>query len=60
MTLIIKELIIRGIVQGQREEWTDTAIDKEEIKRCLEEMKDEIEQKCFESVMQKLASENIR
>lgn len=60
MTLIIKELIIRGIVQSDDNEWSEIDLDKEKLDQYLEEMKVEIERECFENVMQKLESATLR
>ena len=48
MTLIIKELIIRGIVTKDSSDSMEESFDKEIIMRCLEEMKQSINSKEIE------------
>ena len=60
MTLIIKELIIRGAVINSFSEEQDTILSREELMQLLEEMKMEIEQGCLEQILQKLESKYTR
>jgi hypothetical protein len=60
MTLIVKELIVRGIVSGENSSINDTSLEKEYLLRYLEQMKKEIEKECTEKVIQKLETKTIR
>lgn len=60
MTLIVKELLIRGIVSKDQSFINDPGQDKEELERYLEQMRKEIERECIEKVLQKLETKTIR
>jgi len=60
MTLIVKELIIRGIVTNDNSLLSESSVDKEELLEYLEQIKKEIERECVEKVLQKLESKTIR
>ena len=60
MTLIIKELIVRGIVTGDPSQSSDSATGKEEVLQYLEQIRKEIERDCVEKVLQKLETKTIR
>jgi hypothetical protein len=60
MTLIIKELIIRGIVTKENSTSIEEAFNKEELLQYLEEMQKSIKKECIEKVMFKLESKKIR
>jgi len=60
MTLIVKELIIRGIVTNDNSLLSESSVDKEELLEYLEQIKKEIERECVEKVFQKLESKTIR
>jgi hypothetical protein len=60
MTLIVKELIIRGIVTDDNSSISDSSLDKENLLHYLEQMKKEIEKECIEKVIQKLETKTIR
>ena len=60
MTLVIKELIIRGIVTNSFSEEYIGSLDREELRQYLEEMKKEIEEDCLEHLLQKIESKYSR
>ncbi len=60
MTLIVKELIVRGIVLGDNTSITDSSLEKENLLQYLEQMKKEIEKECIEKVIQKIETKTIR
>jgi len=60
MTLIVKELIVRGIVSGDNSSINDSSLEKENLLRYLEQMQKEIEKECIEKVIQKLETKTIR
>ena len=60
MTLIVKELIVRGIVSGDNSSFSDSSLEKENLLQYLEQMKKEIEKECIEKVIQKLETKAIR
>ena len=60
MTLIVKELIVRGIVSGDNSSLSDSSFEKENLLQYLEQMKKEIEKECIEKVIQKLETKTIR
>ncbi|HKJ40513.1 MAG TPA: DUF5908 family protein [Sunxiuqinia sp.] len=60
MTLIVKELIVRGIVSDDQAFLNESSMDKEELARYLEQMRKEIERECIDQVLQKLESKTIR
>ncbi|AOW20710.1 DUF5908 family protein [Urechidicola croceus] len=60
MTLIIKELIIRGIVSNEYSQIDETFFEKEKLSQYLQDMKREIEKECVDTVMQKLETTKIR
>lgn len=60
MTLIIKELIIRGIVIKDSSIENEESINKEELFEYLDEMKRSINQQCVDTVMSKIDSRKIR
>ena len=60
MTLIVKELIVRGIVSGDNSQIGDSTIERENMIQYLEQMKREIEKECIEKVFQKLETKTIR
>lgn len=60
MTLIVKELIVRGIVTNDNSLLSEPSMDKEELLEYLEQLKKEIERECIEKVLQKLESKTIR
>jgi len=51
MTLIIKELIIRGIVASDPSTSDEPSLDQEANRQALEEMKKEIIKECSEKVI---------
>lgn len=60
MTLIIKELVIRGIVTNDSSIINETALGKEELLQYLEQMKKELERDCVEKAVQKLEAKTNR
>ena len=60
MTLIVKELIVRGIVTSDSAQINDLALGKEELIQYLEQIKKDIERDCVEKVLQKLENKTIR
>lgn len=60
MTLIVKELIVRGIVSTESTQINDSALGKEELLQYLEQIRKDIERDCVEKVLQKLETKTIR
>ena len=60
MTLIIKELIIRGEVVDDKFSFEERKFDEEVMKEYLNQMKKEIEQDCFERILEKLQNQSKR
>lgn len=60
MTLIVKELIVRGIVSNDNSPIGESSFAKEEITELLEQMKKEIEKECIDKIVQKLESKTSR
>ena len=60
MTLIVKELAVRGIVTNEHSQLGDASIEKEELLGYLEQLKKEIEIECTDKVLKKLESKMIR
>lgn len=60
MTLIIKQLVVRGVVTNDTSFRDDDRIDKEELLKFLEQMKKEMEKKCTEAILSKLESNRSR
>jgi len=60
MTLIVKELIVRGIVTSDNSIHNESTFDKEELLNYLEQLKKEIEKECIEKVLQKVESKTSR
>jgi len=61
MTLIVKELVVRGIVSNQHSSsLIESSFEKEEMLEYLKQIKNKIERECTEKVLQKLESKMIR
>ena len=61
MTLIVKELVVRGIVSNEHSsQLLESSFEKEELLNYLKQIKKEIERECTEKVLQKLESKLIR
>lgn len=60
MTLVVKELIVKGIVSNDNSLTGESSFAKEELAEYLEQMKKEIERECIEKLVQKLESKTIR
>ena len=60
MTLIIKELVVRGIVLNENSQLEESSIEKEELRSYLDQLKKEIEIECTDKVLKKLESKIIR
>lgn len=60
MTLIVKELIVRGIVSVDNSPVNESPFAKEELEQYLAQMKKEIEKECIEKVLQKMELKTIR
>lgn len=60
MTLIVKELIVRGIVSSETSSIGDFSSEKEDLSQYLEQLKKEIEKDCFEKIMQKIETKTVR
>jgi len=60
MTLILKELIVRGIVTDDHSFLNESSMDHEELLRYLEQMRKEIEKECVEKVLQKIGTKTVR
>lgn len=60
MTLIIKELVVRGIVTNEHSQLGESSIEKEELRSYLDQLKKEIEVECTDNVLKKLERKIIR
>lgn len=60
MTLIIKELVIRGIVTKDTSIGHEDSMNKDELMRYMEEMKKAIKKECVDTVISKIESKKIR
>ena len=60
MTLIIKELIIRGEVIDEKFSSSGHQEHEEDLIQYLAEMRREIERECYERVLQKLENHALR
>ncbi len=60
MTLIVKELVIRGIVSTDHSKLSDFSFEKEELLQYLEQMKKELEKECAERILLKLETKTTR
>ena len=54
MTLIIKELVIRGVVSIDHSQSEDSFLEHEDMITYLQQMRKDIEYKCLEKLEQKL------
>jgi len=60
MTLIVKELVVRGIVTNEHSDLEESAFEKERLSDLLEKLKKEVEQDCTEKVLKKLVNKMNR
>jgi hypothetical protein len=60
MTLIIKELIIRGIVTSDTSTTGEMSPEMEAVHEALKEMKKEIKMECSEMILRKLEANTGR
>ncbi|WP_373524363.1 DUF5908 family protein [Aquiflexum sp.] len=60
MTLIIKELIIKGEVIDDKSPFEEKKIEEEALKELISQMKKDIEQDCFERILDKLQNQTHR
>lgn len=60
MTLIIKELVIRGIVTQDQSELNGSSLEKAELQQYLEKMKKDIEKDCLDKISYKLKPKTTR
>lgn len=60
MTLIVKELVVRGIVVNENSLLGESAFEKGELISYLERLKKEIEIECTDKILKKLESKTIR
>jgi hypothetical protein len=60
MTLIIKELIIRGEVVDDKSPIEERKVEEEVMREYLNQLKKEIEQDCFERILEKLQNQSKR
>lgn len=60
MTLILKELIVRGIVTSGESPITESSFDKESMVQLVEKIKKEVEKECIEKVIHRLESKTKR
>jgi hypothetical protein len=60
MTLIVKELIVRGIVNRENSPLTEISSGNEVLSHQLEQLKKEIEKECMDRIMQKLETKTSR
>ena len=58
MTLIIKKLVIKGTVTGDRA--NASGLEKEEIMLYMEEMKKEIERECLDKLLSTIETKTSR
>ena len=60
MTLIIKELVIRGIVSSEHSSSSDSIDDLEAIQKMIKEMRTNLKQECIESILRKIETRKTR
>ncbi|MFV0590829.1 MAG: DUF5908 family protein [Draconibacterium sp.] len=60
MTLIVKELVIRGVVTDNHSQILDSSIERDLINRQLERFRKELESECTAKVLEKLERKFIR
>jgi LPS O-antigen subunit length determinant protein (WzzB/FepE family) len=60
MTLIVKELIVRGIVSVDNSPIGESPFAREELEQYLEQMKKEVEKECIEKILQKMELKTTR
>lgn len=60
MTLIVKELVIRGIVTDNHSQLLDSSIERDRITRELEKLRKELEKECTNQVLEKLERKLVR
>ena len=60
MTLIIKELIIKGVVTNNSSQKTQDLLDKKALLKYLDQMQRELKKDCVEAVLSKLESNKTR
>jgi len=60
MTLVIKELIIKGVVTNDPSRKKDDVMDKKVLEKYLNQMQKELKKDCVEAVLSKLESINTR
>lgn len=60
MTLIVKELIIKGNVTSEHSSLFETSIEKEELLNYLEQIKKEIKQECMEQLLERTERKMLR
>ncbi|SRX73812.1 DUF5908 family protein [Aequorivita antarctica] len=60
MTLIIKELIIRGVVTKSTSDKNEESLNNEDLLQYMEQMKKSIKEECIETVLSKLESKSKR
>jgi hypothetical protein len=60
MTLIIKELIIKGEVLEDNSVFEGRGIEEERLKEYLSQLKKEMENDCFDRIMEKLQNQSKR
>jgi hypothetical protein len=60
MTLIIKELIIKGEVVDENSQFGELQIDEERIKEHLAKLKKEIENDCYDKILEKFQNQTQR
>ena len=60
MTLIVKELIIRGIITNDLDQNSEDSMDKEALLSYLDQMQKTLKKECVETILSKLESKKIR
>jgi len=60
MTLIVKELVIRGFVTDDHSQLLDSSTERDLMIRQLEKFRKEIERECTAKVLEKLERKFIR
>ncbi len=60
MTLIVKELVVRGIVTTNPSSFNNSTFDKESLQQYIEQIKKEIERDCTEKILKKVENKTMR
>lgn len=60
MTLIVKELVVRGIVSSEDSPLDESFLKNDDLMHLLEQMKKEIEKECIDKIEQRFESRTNR